>query len=60
MRKKTPTSVLLSKARLDAEMRAVVARMSHRPVEEICDIIRQRMNVSADPQYIRELVGRKA
>ena len=56
MSKKT---VQRTKEQIDIEMRNIVRKVSHRPIEEIVQIIRERMNVAADPDYIRELVGRK-
>jgi len=47
--------IALSQAHIDAEIRAVVSRMSHRSIQEIVVLLRER-NIAVDPDYVRELL----
>jgi len=59
MRKSYNARVKLSKEHIDIEMRNIVRKMSHHSVLDIVEIIRQRMNVAADPAYIEKLLQEK-
>jgi hypothetical protein len=50
--------IALSKANLETEIRNAVAKISHRPIVEIVQIVNERCRTSVDPDFIRQLVGR--
>ena len=50
--------IKLSKEHLDIEIRNVGAKVSHRPIAEIVQIVNERCRTAVDPAYIRQLVGR--
>jgi hypothetical protein len=47
-----------SAARIEAEIRRVVAKLAHRPVAEIVAVLRER-GIAADPGFIASLTERK-
>ncbi|MDR5726255.1 MAG: hypothetical protein RB191_02180 [Terriglobia bacterium] len=49
--------VTLSKEHLDIEVRNIVRKVSHRPVQEIVQIVRERTHSQIDENYLRALLA---
>ncbi len=44
-----------SKARIENEIRQVAAKLSHRPVAEVVQYLREARGIAADPAFIESL-----
>ncbi len=49
-------TIALSKANMEAEIRSIAKRFSHRPTEEVTQIIREKTGIAADPDFVRGLL----
>ncbi len=46
-----------SKARTEAEIRAVAGKMAHRPVAEVVQYLRESRGIAADPAFVQSLLA---
>ena len=49
-----------SKARTEAEIRAVAEKLAHRPAAEVVQYLRESRGIAADPDFVQSLLGEGA